>query len=632
MGKKTPKAPKPPDPYATANAQAAANRQSAYDTAALNQIGTVGPWGETRFEGAIGSPDRRQVTVLNPQAQAAFDAQQQIARTLSEYGQTLSGRVAQTPAFDLSGMPEGGQFTRVSGPSGGQVQNLDLSNLPGMTERSAVAGPVQAQRQSLDTTGIADFGQRAAVQGPGGPQVQALDTSGLPGLRSNIGGAGEGLQGQLADAGAIQRDIDLSMFGNPNLARDQVQQALFERMNPQIQQDRDALETRLAQQGIGIGSAAYNAEMDRFQRGVNDARLAAVLNAGTEQSRLFGLGRDLGGFRNAAQQQAFGQNLAGATFANQAQAQGFGQRAQDAAFQNAANQQGFGQRLAGAQFGAAEDARRVSQGLDVAGFGAGEQERIAQGLAAQRAQQFGERLAGAEFGAGEDQRVFQAGLAGAQFGAGEQERLARGSEGRQEQAFQQVLARGQFGQQEDTRLFGLGMDAARFGSAEDQRAFGNQNVIRDRAIQEALLQRQQPMNELAALLQGAPSLNMPQGVDPGQYGIQPGDIQGQTNANYAAQMQQWNTRVANKNAMFDRAFGLGGKLGAAFILQSDRRLKRDIRRIGERNGLPLYEYRYLFGNKLHVGHMADEVAKVRPDAVLTDAHGYMAVDYGRLAA
>lgn len=658
MGKKTPKAPPPPDPYATANAQATANRQSAFDTAALNQIGTVGPWGSVTYEGEIGSPNRRQVTTLNPEAQAAFNAQQGISRTLSQYGQNLAGQVAQTPAFSMAGLPQGGTFQRQTGPTGPQQQTLDTSGVPGMratnaqtfstqglpetvgrqgqqfdtsglsafSDRSAVSGPGQTNQQRLDTSGMTDFAPRDAVRGPAGPQVQSLNTQGLPELRSNIGGAGEGIQRNLADAGSVQRDIDMSMFGNPNLARDQVQAALLERMNPQIQQDRSALENRLAQQGIGIGSAAYNSEMDRFQRGVNDARLAATLNAGQEQSRLFGLGRDLGTFRNTAQGQQFSQNLAGGQFANQAQAQGFGQRAMDAQFQNDANQQGFGQRLAGAQFGAAEDARRVAQGLSLAQFGAGEQERIAQGLAGQRAQQFGERFNTAQFGAGEDQRGFQSRLAAAQFGSGEQERLARGSEARQgqqfaqglqgsqfraaenerlaagsqaanQQAFQQRLAgaqfgqtedqrltdaalranqtafgqaldRGQFGQQENTRMFGLGMDAARFGSAEDQRAFQNQNLIRDRALQEMLLGRQQPMNELAALLQGSPALGTPTGINPGQIGIQPGDIQGAIQNNYAAQMAQWQQANANRNAMLGNLFSLGGALGGAYLGRS----------------------------------------------------------------
>lgn len=85
--------------------------------------------------------------------------------------------------------------------------------------------------------------------------------------------------------------------------------------------------------------------------------------------------------------------------------------------------------------------------------------------------------------------------------------------------------------------------------------------------------------------------------------------------------------------------GGGGLLGAlGFGLQaaplmgsfSDRRLKEDIRRVGETDdGLAIYTYRYKGGDTYHMGVMAQDVEKVKPDAV-SEFHGYKAVDYGRL--
>ncbi len=64
---------------------------------------------------------------------------------------------------------------------------------------------------------------------------------------------------------------------------------------------------------------------------------------------------------------------------------------------------------------------------------------------------------------------------------------------------------------------------------------------------------------------------------------------------------------------------------------SDIRLKRDIVRVGSRaDGLALYRYRYLWSDQLFVGVMAQEVALVRPDAVVTGADGFMRVDYALL--
>lgn len=63
---------------------------------------------------------------------------------------------------------------------------------------------------------------------------------------------------------------------------------------------------------------------------------------------------------------------------------------------------------------------------------------------------------------------------------------------------------------------------------------------------------------------------------------------------------------------------------------SDRRVKRDITRIGERNGFPLYRFKYLWSDVEQEGHMADEVLKTRPDAVSVDSDGFMHLDYEAL--
>jgi hypothetical protein len=70
------------------------------------------------------------------------------------------------------------------------------------------------------------------------------------------------------------------------------------------------------------------------------------------------------------------------------------------------------------------------------------------------------------------------------------------------------------------------------------------------------------------------------------------------------------------------------KFMAAF---SDRRLKTDIERIGEReDGLGVYLFRYFWSPVQHIGVMAQEVLKVKPEAVIHTPSGYMAVDYGAL--
>jgi Chaperone of endosialidase len=64
---------------------------------------------------------------------------------------------------------------------------------------------------------------------------------------------------------------------------------------------------------------------------------------------------------------------------------------------------------------------------------------------------------------------------------------------------------------------------------------------------------------------------------------------------------------------------------------SDIRLKRDITQVGELDsGIGLYRYQYLWSDTTYVGVMAQEVAAVKPEAVLRGADGYLRVDYGRL--
>jgi outer membrane immunogenic protein len=65
---------------------------------------------------------------------------------------------------------------------------------------------------------------------------------------------------------------------------------------------------------------------------------------------------------------------------------------------------------------------------------------------------------------------------------------------------------------------------------------------------------------------------------------------------------------------------------------SDIRVKRDIALVARRSdGLGLYRYKYLWSETVYVGVMAQEVALLRPDAVIRDAlTGYMAVNYTRL--
>lgn len=70
-----------------------------------------------------------------------------------------------------------------------------------------------------------------------------------------------------------------------------VADSLMQRMMPQLDDQRDRIETRLANQGItDVNSDAYRGAVDEFNRSRNDAILATNMAAGDEMARLFNMG------------------------------------------------------------------------------------------------------------------------------------------------------------------------------------------------------------------------------------------------------------------------------------------------------------------------------------------------------
>jgi hypothetical protein len=108
---------------------------------------------------------------------------------------------------------------------------------------------------------------------------------------------------------------------------------------------------------------------------------------------------------------------------------------------------------------------------------------------------------------------------------------------------------------------------------------------------------------------------------------------------FNAKNQSYNTQLSGMYSLGAAALG-GGAQYATYggmgrqpapgqpAAPSDRRLKREIRRVGTWvNGLPIYVWRYIWGGPLQIGFMADEVAQVHPEAVLTGPGGFFMVRY-----
>lgn len=96
--------------------------------------------------------------------------------------------------------------------------------------------------------------------------------------------------------------------------------------------------------------------------------------------------------------------------------------------------------------------------------------------------------------------------------------------------------------------------------------------------------------------------------------------------------------VSNGSSQSSGSSSTGGTAGnlistaaSLYSLFSDKRLKKNIKHIGEENGFPLYEFTYRHDPKeqKYIGVMAQDVEKINPEAV-SNRDGYKAVNYGMI--
>lgn len=170
----------------------------------------------------------------------------------------------------------------------------------------------------------------------------------------------------------------------------------------------------------------------------------------------------------------------------------------------------------------------------------------------------------------------------------------------------------------------------RFGEQSNDarmQAIINAGGEQSRAIQNEIALRSAPINEITAAMSGG-QVQMPQFTNPPTATMDNVDTAGLIMDQYNAQMQQYQMQQAQQQQMLGGLLGLGGNLAMAF---SDRRLKADIERIGENGPLGVYRFRYLWDvpGTERIGYMADEVLRVKPEAV-SEVGGWLAVDYGQL--
>ena len=106
MGKGSSSAPAAPDPVATANAQAAANKEAAIAATQLGMVNQVTPYGNLQYTqrgtAPDGTPQYTATTTLSPEQQSMLDIENQIGAQLLGTGQNLLGRVGESTATPFS--------------------------------------------------------------------------------------------------------------------------------------------------------------------------------------------------------------------------------------------------------------------------------------------------------------------------------------------------------------------------------------------------------------------------------------------------------------------------------------------------------------------------------------------------
>mgnify|MGYP000075269989 FL=1 len=298
---KAPKLPPTPDPYVVSDAQTQSNQDTASYNNAITHGNTTTPYGNQtytpRIDPTTGATVYDQEITVDQSVQDAINAQNQQDLALANTGTKMLGSVDRQ-----MGTP------------------LDTS---GFMQVGGAPAP-QAYQQSLDTSNL--------------PELQGLSADGLP-----------------------------QLYGADDLmgARNQVSDALYRQqssyLDPQYQNQDQALRTELANKGVAEGSEAWNRMRDEFSRNksfdYSRARDSAITGSGQELSRLAQIAQanrgQLFGERgaiasNAASNrgQLFGERQAAGDFYNQAAGAGNATSLQNAGFNNNAAAQQLAQAMA----------------------------------------------------------------------------------------------------------------------------------------------------------------------------------------------------------------------------------------------------------------------------------------------
>lgn len=269
-----------------------------------------------------------------------------------------------------------------------------------------------------------------------------------------------------------------------------------------------------------------------------------------------------------------------------------------------------------------------------------EQSRIA-GLAQQQAafqnsaqaQQYSQNANDAQFGNSAQQQQYaqnannmQMGNAAQQQQFGQNQSQLQANNSAQQQSYTQAANNTQLANSANQQMYQNQNTATGANNALQDQNFNvqqakidAQNKERANYLNEQYALRNQNVNEVLGVASGS-QVSSPTFVPTQGQSIPTVDYAGLVQQNYQNQMGGYNASQANTGAI------LGG-LASMFSL-SDEDAKKDIKKVGG-----LYEYRYKGEGKnapKRIGVMAQEVEKVRPNAVRKGPDGLRRVNYGEL--
>ena len=168
----------------------------------------------------------------------------------------------------------------------GQFGNMDMS---------------QYGQQGIDQYGRVNVGDRGQFD---------MSDYGMMGAVNPMDRFGQGNIGQFGPADMTQfQDLEYDPTNIRNQAQDAAMSYAQSRLDPRFEQEREALDVRLRNQGLRPGDQAYEAQMDQYGREKNDAYNTAAWTS-------WGEGRQEAG-------QLWDQQLQGGNFANQWEQQQF---------------------------------------------------------------------------------------------------------------------------------------------------------------------------------------------------------------------------------------------------------------------------------------------------------------------